>query len=668
MASDKIENEIRKLREQIRQADYRYYVLSDPEISDKAYDNLMHRLQQLENQHPEYITPDSPTQRVGGGVLEGFPTVKHREKMLSLDNTYSVDELVEWEEKIKRMLKRDVDLDYVAEPKIDGVSCSLVYEKGLFRLGATRGDGETGEDITANIKTIRSVPLKLQRDFPVRIEVRGEIYMNKDEFQKMNRERAKHNESPFANPRNATSGSLKLLDTKTVAQRNLRCMIHSFGWTQGKAFKTHKDFLDNISQWGLCTDKNSRWCRNLKEVIEYCAQLERKRETFDYEVDGVVVKVNNFSLQKELGVTLKSPRWAVAYKFAAHQAMTRIEKIEFGVGRTGIITPVAILKPVECGGVTISRATLHNFDEIKRLDARVGDEVLIERAGEVIPKIVKVVASKRPSKTVPVKTPGRCPICAGDVAKEDFEEVYWYCLNPDCPAQVKRALLHFGSRAAMDIEGRGESVVEELVNRKLVKRVVDIYYLKKDDFLSLPLFKEKKAANVIRAIEKSKVKPLSRFLYGLGIRHVGQKCALILARRFKHIERFFALKKDDLEKIPEIGPVLAASVVKFFAASKTKRMIAEFKKMGMGLSEQAVPVSESGLTGKTFVFTGELDSLSRPEAQRLVEESGGNCSSSVSRRTSFLVLGRNPGSKYSKAKQLGVKILSESEFLKLLGR
>ncbi|UCC95944.1 MAG: NAD-dependent DNA ligase LigA [Candidatus Omnitrophota bacterium] len=669
MSLEKVKKEIESLRELIRRADYQYYILSEPEISDKDYDDLVKKLKSLEGKYPQFIVPDSPTQRVSGGIVDGFSTVRHKVKMLSLDNTYSIAELKEWEEKIKRMLKRKVDLDYMAEPKIDGVSCSLTYEKGILRIGSTRGDGQVGEDVTTNIKTIRSIPLHLRGlNLPEIIEVRGEVYMKKTDFEKINQERTKAREAPFANPRNATSGSLKLLDSSLVAKRSLECLIHSFGLAKNYSFKTHKQFLEKVKLWGLPTDSHSKWCKGLKEVIDYCLYWEQRRDSFQYEVDGVVVKVNALVLQDELGTTLKSPRWMVAYKFPAHQATTKVERIDFGVGRTGIITPVAILKPVECGGVTISRTTLHNFDEVRRLDVHEGDTVLIERAGEVIPKVVKVITSKRSGKEKAVRIPSRCPVCKSAVAKEKEEEVYWYCTNIDCPAQLKRSLIHFASRGAMDIEGMGESVIEELVNRKVIKSVVDIYVLTKNDFLKLPLFKEKKANNIIAAIEKSKDRSLARFLYGLGIKHVGEKAASLLAERFKNIRYFFQLKKIDLEGIPEIGPIMASSIVKFFSASKAKKMIEEFKKAGVNLTRKSTVVKKGKISGKTFIFTGELKGLTRSQAQRLVEENGGRWVSSMSKSIDFVVVGENPGSKYAKAKKLELKIIDEAAFKDLIKR
>ncbi len=663
---EKIKKEIEELREEIRRHDYLYYVLDNPEISDKEYDDLVRRLKELEEKYPQFITPDSPTQRVSGGILEGFATVTHKVAMLSLDNTYSIEEVREWEAKIKRMLKREVELDYVVEPKIDGVSCSLTYQKGVLVLGVSRGDGVVGEDITANIKTINSIPLRLLgKDIPPLIEVRGEIYMDKKDFQELNKERLKKKETVFANPRNAASGSLKLLEPQLVAQRRLKCFIHSFGYSEGVGFKTHKEFLDRCKRWGLRVNPYSKHCKNLEEVVKYCLDFQNKRESLSYEVDGMVIKVNSFSLQKELGATLKSPRWAVAYKFPAHQATTKLLDVEMSVGRTGAITPVAILKPVECGGVTISRSTLHNFEEIERLGIKIGDTVLVERAGEVIPKIVKVITSKRSGKEKPIKVPKRCPVCGGKISKEKAEEVAYYCINPTCPAQLKRALLHFACRGAMDIEGMGESVVEELVDRDLIKDLADIYFLKREDLFSLPLFKEKKVNNLLQAIERSKARGLAKFLYGLGIRYVGEKVARILAERFSDIDKFFSLKRQDLESIEEVGPTIASSVEEYFSQKQVKKLIEKFKKAGLVLKLKR-PKEEGILEGKKFVFTGELEEFSRRGAQEEVLKRGGEISSSVSKNVDCVVVGKNPGSKFNKAKSLGLKIVGEEEFKKIL--
>jgi len=662
-----IKKKIEQLREKIRHADYRYYTLSEPEISDKEYDSLLKDLKNLEEKHPELVTLDSPTQRVSGSASEGFVTVEHKKRMLSLDNTYSIEELNGWEKKIRRALKRKVEFDYVVELKMDGVSASLTYEKGVFVIGATRGDGERGEGITANLKTIRSIPLKLiGKGNSVSVEIRGEIYIGKKDFEKLNKERLSSGVAPFVNPRNAASGSLKLLDSSIVAKRNLKCFIHSFGVAKDCNLSSQKEFLNKARQWGLRFNPHNKHCKSLKEVIDYCFYWEKEREALDYEVDGVVIKVNSFELQKELGATRKSPRWAVAYKFPAQQATTIVEKIEFGVGRTGIITPVAILKPVECGGVTISRATLHNFDELKRLDVRISDMVLIERAGEVIPKVIKVITSKRKGKEKKARVPNNCPVCGGNVAKEKEEEVYWYCLNLDCPAQLKRAILHFASRRAMDIEGMGEAIVDGLVDCKVVKRLVDIYCLRKSDFLNLPLFKDKRADNLVAAIDKSKKRSLSNFLFGLGIRHVGEKAAMLLAERFGSIECLLELSEKRLREIPEVGPIMTSSIMKFFSSKSTRKMIEEFKSAGVNLTQARCVVRKSRISGKTFVFTGELNSLSRSQARGLIEKLGAQWTSTVSKNTDFLVVGESPGLKYAKAKQLGITIIQEKELLRLV--
>ncbi|MDD4955727.1 MAG: NAD-dependent DNA ligase LigA [Candidatus Omnitrophica bacterium] len=682
--SEKIKKTIERLREKIREADYKYYVLSEPDISDKEYDDTLKELKNLEERYPQFITPDSPTQRVSGGLIEGFPTVNHKIKMLSLDNTYSIEELKDWEIKIKKFLKKEIHIDYMVELKIDGVSCSLTYEGSMLTTGATRGDGQVGEDITANIKTIKSVPLKLRgQNIPEILEVRGEIYMDKKDLENINKARLTNEEPLFANPRNAASGSLKLLDPTIVRKRNLKCFIHSFGLAKGIEFKNHSEFFEKIKAFGLRVNPQNKHCRNLEEAIKYCLFWQEKRDSLEYEIDGMVIKVNDYILRNKLGETMKSPRWAVAYKFPAHQATTEVQKIEFSVGRTGIITPVANLKPVECAGVTISRSTLHNFDEIERLDVREGDTVLIERAGEVIPKIVKVITSKRKENAKKIKVPGNCPVCKQSLAKEKEEEVYpvrsktlkrktsngvyWFCINPDCPAKIKQSLLHFASRTAMDIEGVGESVVEELVNRGLVKSLADVYKITKDDLLKLPLFAEKKAANLINAIGESKKQQMSRLLYALGIRHIGEKAAQLLAERFKKIDMFFSVKETDLEEIKEVGPAMAESVVKFFSSAKAKKLIEEFKKSGLNLLQEERKIKQSPITGKVFIFTGELKDFSRIDACKLVESLGAKCVSAISKNIDYVIAGESPGSKYEKAQKLKLNILTEQDFKKLIG-
>ncbi|MDP2939378.1 MAG: NAD-dependent DNA ligase LigA [Candidatus Omnitrophota bacterium] len=663
VAKKRIEN----IRQIIRRHDYNYYVLSQPEVSDREYDLLMQELLELEKRFPQFASLYSPTQRVGGQVQKGFKTVTHRTKMLSLDNTYSFEELRDWEKRLKKVLGHQEN-EFVAELKIDGVSASLIYEKGIFIQGATRGDGQTGEDIINNLKTLRSIPLKLMgSNHPDFLEVRGEIYMDIDAFNKLNKKRERKQEVLFANPRNAASGSLKLLDPKLTAERNLNCFIHSFGTKEaGCEFDTHWNFLETAKSWGLRINYHNKFCKDLKEAIDYCQKWQEKRKTLPYEVDGMVVKVNSLAKQRELGFTLRSPRWAVAYKFPAHQVTTKLLDIEVGVGRTGVLTPVAILEPVECGGVTISHSTLHNFDEIKRLDVRIGDRVVLERAGEVIPKIVKVVTTVRTGKEKAFKIPANCPECGSQITKEKEEEVAYRCINPSCPKQLEKSLIHFASRLAMDIEGMGEAVAQQLIKKKLVFDFAGIYFLKKEDLLKLELFADKKAQNLIAAIEKSKKQPLSRLLYALGIRHVGEKAAYVLAQRFLSLNKIQQAKKENFDKIPEIGLVMSESIYRFFHQPEIKELISKLIRVGINTLEPKVMRRNLALLNKAFVFTGELEKFSRSEASRIVQELGARVSSTISKNTDFVVAGENTGSKYTKARHLGIKIIGEKEFERMI--
>jgi DNA ligase (NAD+) len=662
MPSD-IKKKIENLREKIRHHDNMYYMLSRPEISDREYDHLMKELKDLEDKYPQFKTEDSPTIRVSGGILEGFKTVKHKEKMLSLDNTYTFEELKDWEKRVHKGLGKE-KVEYVVEHKIDGVSANITYEKGKLSIGATRGDGETGEDVTANIKTIRAIPLSLLgKKIPDFVEIRGEVYMDRKDFDLFNKQRERDGEVLFANPRNAASGSLKLLDTNMVAERRLNFFAHSLGEYKGVEIVSQWEFLSQLKSWGMRTNPNSKLCNNLDEVIHYCKLWQAKRERLTYDIDGMVVKVENLSQQKKLGFTLKSPRWAVAYKFPARQATTTVLKINVNVGRTGVITPTAELKPVECAGVIIRHATLHNFDEIRRLNIREGDRVLIERAGEVIPKVVKVVRSQGKR---PFAIPKTCPVCSGKVVKEKEEDVAYRCINPSCPAQLERGLLHFASRSAMDIEGMGEAVVEQLVDLQLVHNFADIYKLKEEDLLKLELFKDKKVKNLLLAIRNSKNQPLSRLIYALGIRHVGEKAAYVLARQFRTMDKLVAAKKEDFDVIYEVGPVMAQSIADYFSLPQTRKLIEELRKASLNLKEEILEVKPTPLTGKTVVFTGELKDYSRSQAKGLVRKYGGSPSSSVSQNTDFVVVGENPGSKYNKAKKFGVRIINEKEFSRLI--
>ncbi|MDD5348143.1 MAG: NAD-dependent DNA ligase LigA [Candidatus Omnitrophica bacterium] len=660
-----IQKKIEGLREKIRDHDYRYYVLSQPVISDKEFDGLMRQLTELEDANPEYRSPDSPTVRVGGGLLAGFPTVRHRQPMRSLDNTYSFGELKAWEARVHKVLKAGEPVEFVVEHKIDGLSANLTYEKGRLVIGATRGDGSTGEDVTANIKTIRAIPLALRANgaSPERIEIRGEVYMDNKDFEAVNEEKRARGEELFVNPRNAAAGSLKLLDTRIVAERRLNFFAHSLGEYRGTNIASQWDYLAKLREWGVRVNPYSRRCRNLGEVKAYWDEWLAQRDSLTYDIDGIVVKVNDFAQQKKLGTTLKSPRWAVAFKFPARQATTTVVKITANVGRTGVITPTAQLEPVECGGVTIRNATLHNYNEIKRLGIREGDRVLIERAGDVIPKVVKVVEHRGKKALAPPKV---CPVCGTDVVKEKEADVAYRCINPSCPAQLERGLLHFASRTAMDIEGMGQSAVEQLVRLRLVRTFADIYKLTAEDLAKLELFKEKKADNLLAAIRQSKSRPLSKLVYALGIRHVGEKAAYVLARHFKNLDALAKAKREDFDAIYEIGPVIAASVKAYFALPSTQTLIEEFKARGLTFTEPDAAAAPGKFSGKTVVFTGELSGFSRFRAEELVRNQAGTTSSSVSKKTDFVVAGLNPGSKFDKAKKLGIRIIDEKQFLKML--
>jgi DNA ligase (NAD+) len=658
--------EIEALRAELTRHERLYYVSDSPEISDGEFDALMNRLKALEAAHPELASDDSPTRRVGGERSNTFAPVPHRIPMLSLDNCYTPEEFLDWHERVKKGLK-DEPFELVVEAKIDGLSCSIEYEKGRLARASTRGDGETGEDVTLNVRTIRSVPLKLDLSSPPKaFEARGEVYMDKKDFESLREAALEAGVEPFVNPRIAAAGSLRQKDPAVTAARKLRFIVHSYGYLDGMVEPdSHWEYLNicrglgyNISTIG------SRPCRSAEEVLAVYAEYSEKRFALPYEIDGLVIKVDSFRQRALLGFTSKSPRWAIAFKYPAQQATTTVKNVAFSVGRTGAITPVAELEPVKCGGVTISSATLHNFDEIARLGLKVGDRVVIERAGEVIPKVVKVATGGRTGAEKEIKPPKACPSCGAEVFKDE-EEVAFRCVNPSCPVQFKRALLHFASRDAMNIEGFGESSTEQLVDKGLVKGFPDIYRLKKEDLLGLELFKDKKADNLLGQIAKSKEQPLSRLIYALGIRHIGEKNARVLAQHFRTMDAFVKAGLEELAKIPDIGPVIAEAVVEFFKADATRGMVAELGRLGLRLDE---PERTTGgkLEGKTFVFTGELKQLTRDEAQAKVRELGGKETSSVSAKTSYVVVGADPGSKFAKAQKLGVPVLSEEEFLKLV--
>lgn len=665
MNEEQAKKRIEELKRIIQKHNYLYYVENRSEITDFEFDSLMKELKELEEKFPNLLTPDSPTQRVGGLASSDFKPVKHNPPMLSLENCYSDGELIQWIEKIKKNIKEDID--FVCEAKIDGLSCSIEYKDGFFYRASTRGDGETGEDVTENVKTIKSIPLRVDLPKGSFVEIRGEVYLNISDFEEINKSQIKNGQEPFANPRNAASGSLRQKDPKITAQRKLRFAAHSYGRFEGvEKPKTQEEYLNFCKK--LLIPTNKYWIRatTIDDILKFYKEMSDKRKDLEFEIDGVVIKVNKFELQNILGETAKSPRWAIAFKFKAEQAKTILKDVIFSVGRTGIITPVAVLEPVRCGGVIISSSTLHNFDEIKRLDLKIGDKVIVERAGDVIPKIVRAVKEERIGEEKDITQPTNCPSCGEKIYKFE-DEVFLRCINPNCPAQVKAKILHFASRDAMNIEGLGESTIDDLLEKKLINKISDIYKLTKDDLLKLKLFKEKKANNLLEQIENSKKRNLDRLIYALGIRHVGEKTAQILAEKFIEIENLMRATQAELSSIPEIGPIIAKSIYDFFSQEATKALIKELKERGVNtryLPTQKTKVFE----GLTFVFTGELKTMTRDEAQKKVMENGGKVSSSVSSKTSYVVVGDNPGSKYEKAKKLGIKILNEEDFLKLLNQ
>lgn len=654
------------LREEIREHDRRYYLEDDPVISDTEYDALMRRLQELEAAHPELAAADSPTRRVSGGVGSDFAPVRHAAPMLSLDNTYSADEVRAWNERVLKNLPAGEKPVYVVEAKLDGLSCSLTYEDGALTKAATRGDGEVGEDVTANVRTLRSVPLALsdkkRRLWPKFCEIRGEVILLRKEFERVNEEEQRAGRPGFVNPRNCAAGSLRQKDPRVTAQRRLRFFAHSFGaWEGGAALESHFDFLTTCRELGFLVEPFERF-KDIEAVIGKYEQFKGEIGKLAYDVDGLVVKVDSFAQQRRLGWTAKSPRWAVAFKYPAQQATTVLEDVWFSVGRTGTITPVASVKPVFCAGVTISSITLHNFDEIARLGLKVGDTVLVERAGEVIPRLVKVSQPAKHGKEI--HPPKKCPSCGGRVAKEP-ELVAYYCENPNCPAQLKRSLLHFASRPALDIQGFGDAVVEALTGSGRIKDLADVYTLTLDDLLKLPLFAEKRAQNLLEQISQSRNRPLHKLVYGLGIRHVGEKLAEVFAEHFG-LEELARASAEDLQRVPDVGQVVAESVSEFFQNPKVKDLLSRLKKAGLNFAKLPPRTTGSPLSGKSFVFTGELSSMTREEAGERVKALGAKTSSSVSAKTSYVVVGENPGSKADKARALGVTTLGEKEFLALV--
>jgi DNA ligase (NAD+) len=658
---------VTELREQIHHHDYLYYVESRPEVSDTEYDALMRELKALEAEFPDLIAPDSPTQRVAGAPVDAFQPVEHRVAMLSLDNATSAEDLREFEARIGRMMPGQ-RFTYVCEPKIDGLGVALLYARGRFVRGATRGDGRVGEDITANLKTIRSLPMLLRGPLAKveDLEVRGEVFMPRAEFEQLNRGLEDAGEATFANPRNAAAGAVRQKDPAVSARRPLDAFLYHVSWSPGLTFTSHWEALEALRAAGFRTNPRSTRSESIDEVIAACTALETARDSLGYDADGVVVKVDTLDVQRRLGSTTHHPRWAIAFKFAARQATTVVQAIDVNVGKTGALTPVAKLTPVPLAGVVISNVSLHNEDEVRRKDVRVGDTVLIERAGDVIPYVVQVVASKRPPEAVPYTFPERCPACGG-VAFRPPGEAYWRCMNTACPAQLKERLRHFGSRRAMDIEHLGEAVVDQLVDRGLVKDFADLYRLTVPQVAELERLADKSAQNLVDAIAGSKIRGLSRLLNALGIRMVGERVARLLATRYGSMDRLLAASEAALSETRGIGPTIAASVRKFLDDETNRRVLDDLGHLGIDLTEKDVAAeAPQTVAGKTFVITGVLSTLSREEARHLVESHGGRATSSVTRKTSYVVVGDSPGSKADDAQRLGVPTLDEAAFLALI--
>ncbi len=664
-----VKKEIENLREKLRHHEYQYYVLDEPEISDAAYDRMMNRLRELEAAYPELVTPDSPTVRVGGAPRDGFSTVRHARPMLSLDNAFSFDALREWDRRVREGSGQE-KIEYIAEHKFDGLSISLQYEDGMLARGVTRGDGTTGEDVTPNVKTIRSIPLrvdaaalkkiKLRADF----EVRGEVMMTRKAFEALNRQQEQIGGKIFVNPRNSAAGAVRVLDPAITAARRLDFFAY-YLLVDGKVpFAKHSESLHALKQLRFRASDDWKLCVGIEAVIVYCEEWDAKREKLPYEIDGVVIKVNSIPIQNELAYTAKAPRWAIAYKYPARQETTVVNDIIVQVGRTGTLTPVAVLEPVQVGGVTVSRSTLHNMDEIERLGLQIGDTVLIERAGEVIPHVLKVVKPGKNRK--PFKMPKHCPECGSAIHHVEGEVAY-RCVNAACPAKRKESLLHFAGRHAMNIDGLGEKIVDQLVDKGLVKDVADLYSLKLEDLAALERMAEKSAQNLLDEIEASKKNSLARLIYALGIQFVGERTAQLLAEHFSSLEELAAAKEEELEEVPEVGPKVAASIAEFFSEPANLKLIKKLNKAGVHPTAEKRKVKSDKFAGKSFVFTGGLANRSREEAGEIVQQHGGKVSGSVSKKTDYVVVGTDPGSKYDKAKELSVTILTEAEFEKLVG-
>jgi DNA ligase (NAD+) len=676
---DEAKQVIERLREEINHHNHRYHVLDSPEISDAEYDVLMRKLKQLEEEHPELLTPDSPTQRVGAAPVEAFGVVEHPLPLLSLGNVFSEEELEAWYARTKR-LTDDTPFDFVAEHKIDGLAVALTYVDGKLVTGATRGDGFRGENITQNLRTIRSIPLTVSRDAPPRFEVRGEVYLSKSGFHKLNQERAEQGLPLFANPRNAAAGSVRQLDSRITAQRPLSIYIYMLGYAEGREVpETHWETMEYLKSLGFRTNPNNRKLADIGDLEQYYRTWEEDRDKLEYEADGIVIKLNQLELHDRLGDVGREPRWAIAYKFPAVQGTTVLESIEISVGRTGTLNPYAVLRPVAVGGVTIKQAALHNEDDIRRKDIRVGDTVTIQRAGEVIPEVVGPVVSKRTGEEkefnllekLPKNEQGHpvCPSCLRESVVRPEEEVMYYCTNSACPAQAQQRIEHFASRGAMDIRGIGENLSATLFQKGLVRNTADLYYLKdrQEDLLGLEKMGEKSVENILKAIENSKERPLARLILALGIRHVGGEMAEVLAGEYHSISALARASREELMEIETIGPKIADSIIAFFRQEDNRRIIERLEQAGVRLEETTVKALNLPLSGKEFVVTGRLESYSRQEAEAKIKELGGTAKGNVTKKTDYVVAGADPGSKLTRAQEMGIEVLDEEGFKKLIG-
>ncbi len=669
--SKDVEKRIEVLREKIRHHEYLYYVVDNPEISDLEFDKLMRQLKDLEAEHPELITADSPTQRVGGKPREGFVKVPHSSPMLSLDNTYSEEELRDWERRVHELSGRS-EVDYVCELKLDGMSLALIYEDGKLVRGITRGDGSVGEDVTLNVRTVRSVPLSIPKEklkkagIPVDFEVRGELLMPLASFKKMNEERESKGLSVFANPRNATAGTVRQLESRVTAERRLDYFTYMLLRDGRTYFDRHGKTLDALDAAGFKVNQNRKLVHKIDDAWQFVQQWEAKRDSLPYEIDGIVIKVDRTSLQDELGFTGKAPRWAIAYKYAARAGITKLERVRWQVGRTGKLTPVAELAPVLIGGTTVRNATLHNMDEIQRLGVKIGDWVQVERGGDVIPKVAKVIDDKdHPRGKGDIEVPEKCPVCGTKVVRTEGE-VDYRCVNANCPAKLRETILHFASRGVMNIDGMGDALVNQLTERGLVKNVADIYKLTKDDLLSLERMGDKSAQNILDEIENSKKLPLERVIYGLGIRMVGERTAQFLAEHFGSMEALESAGVEELQDVNEVGPRIAESIVEFFSIAANRKLIERLREAGLTLTGQKKRRGTK-LAGKTFVLTGTLAHFTRDEAKKMIEDAGGKVTGSVSKKTDYVVAGTDAGSKLDKAKDLGVQVIDEKEMRRIVG-